>query len=208
MHIQTTFARTSLGFRLVVNCFAECGAEYCAVHGRPRHVSSTIVVLAPQDQRASLLRLLRHLAAGEGRIWVLLAEPLCVGGNGRVRLVAQPPPLLAPRALRQGRHLVRKGPEDSGRMSGSFCVPTWLCRTRRYSCTCSSPAPTALWLAALAAAAARRRRHPPLLVPQQAPALQATHPIPLQCMRDASLSLPSEAADSSRMSRQAFTLFH
>lgn len=51
---------------------------------------------------------------------------------------------------------------------------------------CCSPAPIALWLAALAAAAERRRRHPPLLAPQQAPALQATHQTTLQWMRDAS----------------------
>jgi hypothetical protein len=49
----------------------------------------------------SLLRLLRHLAAGEGRVWVLLAEPLRVVSDRGVRLVAQPPPLLAPRALQQ-----------------------------------------------------------------------------------------------------------
>ena len=50
-----------------------------------------------------LLLLLRHLAAGEDRVRVLLAEPLRVRGDGGVRLVAQPPPLLAPCALQQSR---------------------------------------------------------------------------------------------------------
>lgn len=70
--------------------------------GIRRMLALLFFCLGPTNPRASLLCLLWHLAAGKGCIRILLAVPLCIGGDRGVRLIAQPPPLLAPRALQQG----------------------------------------------------------------------------------------------------------
>ena len=97
LQLQATFALGDPSARTISQ------AQPDAVSRHPQHVISDLLVPSWSGTLSSFFSLLRHLAAGERRIWVLLAEPLCVSCNGCVCLVAQPPPLLAPRALQQGR---------------------------------------------------------------------------------------------------------